>query len=114
MSRLILLGLTLFVLSSNAFAWSGLCEKVASNAKHPEYAQALTLLAKHMEYSEEQLCNHPRILDIYGDNKTLFNPETHKPEPHVWMTLHYSEYSCQYFFRQADWKLTQSNCYNTW
>lgn len=44
----------------------------------------------------------------------IFLNEKQGPEPHFWVTLHYNEYSCQYFVRKIDQVVTRKTCYNTW
>ncbi|HRO67862.1 MAG TPA: hypothetical protein PL182_09890 [Pseudobdellovibrionaceae bacterium] len=88
------------------------CAKYANNKI---YAGAIAQIATHTRYTTEQLCSHPRILDIYVDRKNINNPQrNYEPEMHLWVTLHYAEnYSCQYFIRESDRQITRSNCYNT-
>jgi hypothetical protein len=75
---------------------------------------AFTVVAKNMKYTVDELCSLPRLLAVYMDNRTFYRPENNnQPEPHTWVTLHYNEYSCQYFVRDADLVVTKSNCYNT-
>lgn len=86
------------------------CAKFAGN---PVALQTIEQVANRMQYSFQQLCTLPRLMDIFMDRKIFINPQQ-QPEPHLWLTLHYNEYSCQYFIREADRVLTRSNCYNTW
>lgn len=93
-----------------AFASSGKCAQFAGR---PAVLHALELLAEKMQLSQEELCNRPGLADIHATKKNILN-EKMEVIPHHWITLHYGEYSCQYFFREADFVVTAQNCYNTW
>lgn len=95
--------------SAPAFATDH-CARYDANEK---YAHALSVLAKSMGYARPELCTLPRLADIYVTTTTLVN-ERNESIPHVWVTLHYDEYSCQYYVREADFVTTKKNCYNTW
>lgn len=108
----LLMGLVLFftfALSANA------ADVCADSIRHERDQVALKIVATAMKYEVEELCNHPRVMDIYFTDRIFYRPENNnEPEPHVWMTIHYNEYSCQYFVRDIDLVVTQKNCYNTW
>lgn len=78
----------------------------------PLYVAALKTVARNMQYSLEQLCSLERILAVEVQHTNLID-ENQRPIPHTWVTLHYNEYSCQYFVRDADKVVTKKNCYNT-
>ena len=103
-----LLAASILFLSLGAHA-SNLCQKL--DAK-PAYLQALTVVATNMQYTMSEICSHERILDIQIDNTKIINKDG-QVEPHIWVTLHYNEYSCQYFVRDEDMIVTRKNCYNT-
>lgn len=86
------------------------CERYLQNAT---YAAAIETLAGNMRYSVEELCTLDRLMDIHITNTQIFNIEKQKDEPHVWITLHYAEHSCQYFIKNEDQTTTKKNCYNT-
>ena len=104
------LALVLALGSFAAFAQDNGCNRYANRST---YQTAINTVAQHMDYTGEDLCSSPRILEIYVVNTQVDN-ERHEPIPHIWVTLHYNEYSCQYFVREADYVITKSNCYNTW
>ena len=79
----------------------------------PRYVKAISVIAHNMQYDVEQLCTLPRLADIYITDRVFYVPPKNEPEPNVWITLHYNEYSCQYFVREADWVVSRKNCYNT-
>lgn len=85
------------------------CARYTQNAR---YSEAIQIIAKAMQYSTEGLCNLPHLADVYVTDRTFYN-EKNEAEPHIWVTLHYNEYSCQYFLREADKVVTRKNCYNT-
>ena len=86
------------------------CEQYSRNAS---YSKALDVVSSNMNSSRSELCSLERLMDVYVTNRVFFNMETQKDEPHVWVTLHYAEHSCQYFVREADSVVTRKNCYNT-
>ena len=85
------------------------CEMYLQN---PAYAKAITQVASNMGYTYEQLCAVPRLMDIFVENRNLLN-EQQEIIPHILVTLHYGEESCQYFVRDSDFVVTKKNCYNT-
>lgn len=103
--------LALALLSPSAFATlPDHCAKYSNNEK---YVRAISVVARNMGYGPKELCALPRLADIHVTGRTLVN-ENQELVPHIWVTLHYSEHSCQYFLREADFVTTQKNCYNTW
>lgn len=95
---------------STSFALGGHCAPYAGNEK---YTRALSTIAKAMAYAPEELCSLPRLSAIHVTGR-IFHDEQGNPIPHVWITLHYGEYSCQYFVREADFVTTRKECYSTW
>ncbi|MBX2996734.1 MAG: hypothetical protein KF681_18090 [Bdellovibrionaceae bacterium] len=108
--KALMLSFGLLFASFSATAATGFCEKYTPNAT---YIQALQVVAGNMQYGFDELCQLPRLADIYVTKRVFVDPPKNEPVPHVWVTLHYNEYSCQYFVREADMKVTRSNCYNT-
>ncbi len=103
-----------FVLSAgSASAWTGLCAQYEKSQNRAAYLTALSVVAKNLQYSQDQMCTLSTLADIHLAKKNFLN-EQQEIESHVWVTLHYSEYSCQYFVREKDWVVTRKNCYNTW
>lgn len=100
---------TLVVSAQSAFAFGPLCERYLNN---PLEVAAIRTVAKNMQYAPETLCSLERILDIQIVHTNLLD-ENGRPIPHTWLTLHYNEYSCQYYVRDADKVVTKKNCYNT-
>ena len=85
-----------------------------SSVRHERDQVALEVVATAMKYTVEELCQHPRVMAIHFTDRIFYNPQNNnEPEPHVWMTVHYNEYSCQYFVRDLDLVVTRKNCYNT-
>ena len=100
---------SLLFLSLGAQA-SNLCQKLETS---PAFLQALNVVATNMQYSMDEICSSERILDLQIQHTSITNKEG-QTQPHVWVTLHYNEYSCQYFVRDEDLLVTRKNCYNTW
>lgn len=104
----------LIALSSTAALASEFSEKSCSNyEKNTNYTKALEVISSNMKSTKSELCSLPHLFDVHITDRMFFNLETQKDEPHVWVTLHYAEHSCQYFVRNADWVVTRKNCYNT-
>lgn len=95
--------------SSLIFAGTDLCRDYEHN---PSYRASLALVAKNLRYGYEEMCNLPRLAAIHVTERNFLNPEN-RIEAHDWVTLHYEEYSCQYFVRKSDRLVTAKNCYNT-
>lgn len=96
------------LLSSTAFAGE-MCSRWRSNAR---YDKALTTLANHMNYSMEEMCNLPQVLDIEVQPSRVINPEG-EVIPHVRIELHRAYDSCFYMIRDLDQVITSSRCYST-
>lgn len=98
------------MLGAQASAATGFCAKYAGNA---EYLRAIEIVAHKMKYTTTELCELGRLADIFVDTRGIYNSEIDEVERHIWVTLHYNEYSCQYFVRAKDGVVTKQNCYNT-
>lgn len=85
----------------------------ARYVQNETYAKALNTVATNMKYTTEQMCAQDYLSDVYLVNHIVYTTDG-KEIPHVWVTLHYPEHSCQYFVRNADLVVTAKNCYNTW
>lgn len=85
---------------------------VCSQWQREDYQSAIGAVAKQMSYSKTELCSLARLADIHVAKRSFLNADQ-MPEMHTWVTLHYSEESCQYFVRDSDQVITRSNCYNT-
>lgn len=101
----------LFPFTASAFSVDG--DKCARYQGNSRYEEAIAIVAKAMKYSTQELCTLPRLADFFIEDRNFVN-EKQEIEPHIWLTLHYNEYSCQYFLREADKVVTRKNCYNTW
>lgn len=101
--------IALFFISSFAQA-ANHCERYQNNEA---FMTAIATQAERMKYTLDELCHLPRLMDIYVVDTIIVN-EKNEEIPHIWLTLHYSENSCQYFLRADDYSTTKKNCYNTW
>lgn len=111
-SFLVLFAVTFFSLNmiqASQFSEAS-CEKYYANET---FAKALNVVAANMKSTSQELCSLERLFDVYIVNHTVITPKGEEI-PHVWLTLHYAEHSCQYFVRNADLVVTAKNCYNTW
>ena len=94
--------------ASNSYA-ADHCEKY----QHlPKRIEAISTVATQLKYSMNDLCNLERIADIYVDDTVKYDERGDEVEID-WVTLHYSEYSCQYFVRKDNRAIFAKNCYNT-
>ena len=109
MKNNILLGIIFFI-ANTALAQNNFCAQYAAK---PTYLTAISKLATEMNYTFEQLCSLSTLGDIQVV-PTALRDENYQPVNHVWVTLHYETYSCQYFVRDADQIIIRENCYNTW
>jgi hypothetical protein len=101
--------IAIIVSSQPAFAFGPLCQRYMNNQLDVD---AIRTVARNLQYTTEQLCSPSRILDVQVTH-TQLPDENQRPIPHTWLTLHYNEYSCQYFVRDSDKVVTKKNCYNT-
>lgn len=111
--RNILISTLVLFSTASASAWTGYCARYTTSAESKAYLTALSVVAKNLQYTEDQMCTLPTLSDIHLAKRNFVNAQQ-EIESHVWVTLHYSEYSCQYFVRESDWVVTRKNCYNTW
>lgn len=103
------LALALSLFSFSAFAQGHGCARYEYK---PVFTESLKTVANFLDFSYEELCSHPRVLDVHVTTTKIYN-QKQEPIPHVWVTLHYNEYSCQYFVNETNFEVTKSNCYNT-
>lgn len=105
-----LFALAVLMFSASAFAQGNGCTRYSNNQV---FMKAIETVAQEIGYSYEDMCSGSRVLDVHVTTKKIYN-EQQEPIPHVWVSLHYNEYSCQYFVRESDFTITKGNCYNTW
>lgn len=88
-----------------------LCDKFQSR---PELQTVVHMLAKKLSYTADELCQNPRIADIQDEQRRFYYADTDRYETHTVITLHYSEYSCEYHWNagRSDWM--KQYCYSTW
>lgn len=86
------------------------CEKQQSN---PVHAELLKALAQKLSYDYNEFCNSPRIIDVFFEDRSVYNRESDTYEDHKFITLHYNEYSCQYTFNLVKKAWGKQHCYNT-
>ena len=94
--------------STKAFA-ADHCEKYQ---QLPKRIEAIATVAAQLKYSMNDICNLERIADIYVTDKSQYDENGDVVELD-WVTLHYNEYSCQYFIRKDNRQMFAKNCYNT-
>lgn len=87
------------------------CEKFSSN---PPIMKILESLATKLSYSFNEMCTQSRIADIYQETKQVYIREKDAYHDHIFVTLHYYEYSCEYQFDLVEQRWGKQNCYNTW
>lgn len=109
MFRALFASAALILSTQSAMAFGPLCERYLDNALE---VAAIETVSFNMQYTPEQLCSLPMAYDIQITH-TMLSDEDQRPIPHTWLTVHYNEYSCQYFVRDADKVVTKKNCYNT-
>ncbi|WP_374029968.1 hypothetical protein [Bdellovibrio bacteriovorus] len=107
--RFILASLTL-ILSTTAFAQQDNCQKYATKDR---YMTAIKTVAAHVEYSIDELCTLPKVLDIEAQPSRVITPKG-DVIPHVRVQLHMAYESCLYMVRDADQVITSSRCYSGW
>jgi hypothetical protein len=81
--------------------------------KNREVLTALEKLSYKLSYSFEELCAHPRIMDIYAEHRSVYLSEEDRYREHLFITLHYGEYSCQYQYILETGAWGDQYCYST-
>ncbi len=109
MKNILLAGMVLFT-AHTSLAQTDFCTQYAAQ---PSYLAAIDQLATAMQYSYKGLCTLSTLADVQII-PTVLRDENFQPVNHLWVTLHYETYSCQYFIRDTDGVVTRKNCYNTW
>ncbi|QDK38567.1 hypothetical protein [Bdellovibrio sp. NC01] len=99
---------TLFAASSS-FAFTT-CDKWANNAR---LTKAIYTVAAHEDYTFEELCTLPKILDVEAQPSHIVERDG-TVIPHVRVQLHMEYSSCLYMVRDSDQVITSSRCYSGW
>lgn len=107
--RILLAALTM-VVSSAAFAEGDLCTKWSHSDR---YTAAIKAVAAQEDFSFEELCTLPKILDIEAQPSRVITPKG-DVIPHVRIQLHMAYESCLYMVRDSDKVITSSRCYSGW
>ena len=101
---------TLFALSFLSITASAadLCTKYENK---PRYMKAIETVAKYQQYTMEEFCSHPRVLDIEVQPSQVIN---NKGEviPHMSVQQHFSYDSCLYMVNETDYSITRARCYS--
>lgn len=87
------------------------CERFSANST---VMQVLESLSHKLSYSFDELCTLGRIADIYQETRSVYIREKDVYQDHLFVTLHYYEYSCEYQFNLVENKWGNQSCYNTW
>ncbi|MEO5970126.1 MAG: hypothetical protein ABIQ95_09380 [Bdellovibrionia bacterium] len=106
----IILAATVLFSASAAMAQNNFCDQYASKGT---YLTAIATVASKMNYTFEELCSLPRLMDIQMLDSLRYS-EDYELIDHSKITLHYETYSCDYFVRNSDQVVTKKGCYNTW
>lgn len=108
---LAILVLSLFTgVASNATTKT-LCTKFEAR---PAVQTVVHMLAKKLSYTMDELCTHPRVLDIQDEQRRFFYQDSGQYETHTVITLHYSENSCEYHYNAGRSQWQKQYCYSTW
>lgn len=107
------IGLITFTLFFSLNVHANLCSYLSKNN---DASSTVKKLATKLNYSYEQLCTHPRILAIQDEERSYYYSDSNDFENHLVITLHYSEYSCEYHYNSTrlTWNTEKQYCYNTW
>ena len=79
----------------------------------PEMSRLLYSLSEKLSYSYEELCSEPRIFDIFSERRQVYYLESDSYHEHMFITLHYNEYSCEYQFDMVMDQWADQHCYST-
>lgn len=106
----LILALALLTSTTSLAASANLCTKYSESER---YMKALAAVATAYEMSVEELCNHPRILDIEAQpSRIILRDGT--VIPHVQVQLHQSTQSCLIMVSDVDSSISKNYCYSGW
>lgn len=101
---------TLTTLSTSLSA-ADLCTKYEYSKR---YMKAIEIVAQYQNYTKEEFCNLPHVLDIEVQPTHIIKIINDKPEviPHASVQQHKSEDSCMYLVNELDYSITKARCYS--
>lgn len=86
------------------------CDQFSKNTKVMDVLQSL---ASKLRYDFGQMCTLSRIADIYQETRSVYIREKDVYQDHLFVTLHYYDYSCEYQYNLIEDKWGDQYCYNT-
>lgn len=92
------------------FAFAAGCEKYNN---FPRYKKAIETVAADNKMSFEELCTHPRYLDVEAQPSRVILRDG-EVIPHVRVQLHGEYDSCLFMVRDSDQVITSRRCYSGW
>lgn len=107
--KLLIIFFSFFLAAQTMFA-QNLCAQFPTNS-HKE--GLLKELSTRLNYSYEEFCSNNRILAIYDEVRKVYYAESDEYHDHLFITLHYNEYSCEYQYDLNDRQWRDQHCYNT-
>lgn len=109
----LLISLLLVVGANASAAGGGGVDYCARYMENSTTAFLMQSLAQKLMYSYEEFCNHPRIMDVYQEDKLVYKRETDEYQKYKFVTVHYNEYSCEYQYNLDEKRWAKQECYNT-
>jgi hypothetical protein len=110
MKRILLCFIALSAMSASAGPVN-YCERYLSNQLNNFLMHSL---AEKLGYTYEEFCVHPRILDVFQEDRRVYHKETDSWQDYRFVTIHYNEYSCEYRYNLNQSRWLGQHCYNTW
>lgn len=85
-----------------------LCSRYENNVR---YSKGIDVLAQFQNYSREEFCQLPRVLDLEIQPGRIITREG-EVIPHLRIQQHYAESSCLYMISEIDWSISEKRCYS--
>ncbi|MBY0412954.1 MAG: hypothetical protein K2Q18_02255 [Bdellovibrionales bacterium] len=105
MKTMAFLAVLILTTSTNA---ANLCARWESS---PRYMKAIAFLATYQDYTIEEFCNLPHVLDLELQPTRIILRDG-EVIPHVRIQQHSEYSSCLYMINEKDYSLTSSKCYS--
>lgn len=85
-----------------------LCARYENNVR---YSKGIDVLAQFQNYSREEFCQLPRVLDLEIQPSRIITREG-EVIPHLRIQQHFAESSCLYMISEIDWSISEKRCYS--
>lgn len=103
-----------FSILFNSSVWAFTTDHCKPYEHRPDITDIFKQLASKLSYDYYDLCHHPRIMAIFPEERRVYIQSKDRYDDHIFVTLHYSENSCEYQYNLVEKTWGHQHCYNTW